>query len=144
MKKNKKRIAAYMTLEASFLIPLAFILFLIIIYFGFYLYDQCVVLQGCYLASLRGSQIWTLSDSDLERVVRDEAEKLLDKQIFTNSKNCQVQVNALSIEVRGESEIQMKLPNYDLYNKERLGTNKVSKIRRLNPVLFIRECKKVR
>lgn len=143
MKIKPKKISGYMTIEATFIIPATLVLFLIIIYFGFYLYDTCVVSDGCYLASLRGSQIWTLSESDLQKKIEDEAEKLLTKQVFLNSSSYQVSVTTGQIKVSSNSGIKMLLPNYDYYNKEQLEIDKVKQVKRLNPVFFIREYQKV-
>ncbi len=142
MKKTRK-ISAYMTLEASFIIPLTIFIFLIIIYFGFYLYDQCVVSQGCYLAALRGSQVQRLSDGDVKKVVEKEVKKLLEEQVFINNSDFQVHVDLGTIEVNGQSTIKLRLPNKSLYDKDTLETDKSKQIKRLNPVLFIRECQKV-
>ncbi len=51
------RIAGYMTVEASFVIPISVALILFIIYASFYLYNRCEMTQSCYTAAYRES-VW--------------------------------------------------------------------------------------
>ena len=56
-REKQHALNAYMTLEASFIIPFVFICFILIILYTFYLYNHMVVYQSCYLSALRGSQL---------------------------------------------------------------------------------------
>lgn len=132
-----------MTIEASFIIPLTLMLYFVIIYFGFYLYNQCITSQSCYIAALRGSQISRLSNSDLKRVVEEELSELLDKQVFVQTKDYKVTVNALEIEVNAQSSINLILQNQEFCDEEVLTTEKNRKIKKWNPALFIRECQRM-
>lgn len=46
---------AYMTLEASFIMPWVIFIFVFLIYISFYSYDKCVLFQDTYALCLRGS-----------------------------------------------------------------------------------------
>ena len=63
---NKSRCNAYITLEASFIVPLMTIIFVIIIYITFFEYNSCVIYQDSYIAALRGSQLREMSESEIE------------------------------------------------------------------------------
>lgn len=47
--------AAYLTVEAAFIVPMVLCLFVILIYCSFYLYDRCVFQQDAYILCLRES-----------------------------------------------------------------------------------------
>ena len=51
-----KNLKGYMTVEASFVMPLVFFLYLLIILCGFFLYNRCVMSQNDYLVAFRESR----------------------------------------------------------------------------------------
>ncbi len=54
-KEGRQWKGAYMTVEASLLMPMVLCLFVILIYVSFYLYDRCVFQQDAYILCLRES-----------------------------------------------------------------------------------------
>lgn len=46
---------AYFTVEASFLVPAVLVLFVLVIYLGFFLYDRCLYTQDAYIICFRES-----------------------------------------------------------------------------------------
>ncbi|MCM1264286.1 MAG: hypothetical protein NC313_16370 [Butyrivibrio sp.] len=54
-KINSISVNAYMTLEASFIMPWVIFIFVFLIYISFYSYDKCVLYQDSYALCLRGS-----------------------------------------------------------------------------------------
>ena len=66
MKIKKKKIKAYMTIEASFIVPVCTMIIILTIMFLFFLYNNCVVYQDCYIAALRGSQIMDASSAIIQ------------------------------------------------------------------------------
>lgn len=53
----------YMTVEASFLMPMVLFLYLLIILCGFFLYNRCIISQDNYLLAFRGSRFTEASDN---------------------------------------------------------------------------------
>ena len=51
-----KKLNAYMTVEAAYIMPLVLALHLLVLVSGFYVYDRCVVSQDLYLLAFRGSR----------------------------------------------------------------------------------------
>ncbi len=47
------RFRGYMTVEASFVVPIVICVFAAIIYFSNYMYDRCVLAQDCYVLAFR-------------------------------------------------------------------------------------------
>ena len=83
--KKEKNMTGYLSLEASFVVPLVFMLFILSIYFTFFLYNHLVVNQSCYIAALRGSRLKNSADKVVEAYTGDELCKLLDEQIYQYS-----------------------------------------------------------
>lgn len=52
---DKREIQAYMTIEASLLIPMVVCVIVVIIYTAFCLYDKCLIAQDSYILCLRES-----------------------------------------------------------------------------------------
>ncbi|MCM1262052.1 MAG: hypothetical protein NC313_04960 [Butyrivibrio sp.] len=54
-KINSISVNAYMTLEASFIMPWVILICVFLIYISFYSYDKCVLFQDSYTVCMRGS-----------------------------------------------------------------------------------------
>lgn len=134
----RKKINGYMTIEASFIIPFVFMLFVLIIYFSFYLYNQCVVYQDCYIAALRGSQIRNSSTSYVESITEKHIDSLLDNQIFEYCKDYEVNCTVFSVKTEASSDIGMNFNNLMPYNEKNLHTEKSASATRIDPVELIR------
>lgn len=51
-----KKWNGYLTVEASFVMPIVLFLYMLVILCGFYLYNRCVISQDNYLLAFRGSR----------------------------------------------------------------------------------------
>jgi hypothetical protein len=51
------KIGAYFTVEASYILPMVLMIFIIIIYLAFYLYDRCLFAQDSYILCYRESYV---------------------------------------------------------------------------------------
>lgn len=69
MDKTKKMYDAYMTLEASFIMPLAVFLIAALMYLSFYLYTVSFLNQAAYVSAFRGS----LCEPDSGRMKRQQS-----------------------------------------------------------------------
>lgn len=141
MDTNKNRKAdAYFTLEASYIIPIAIIVFMIIIYFTFYLYNHCVVSQSVYLAALRGQQLKNVSNSAVQGYINEQLDELLGEQVFQYQKQYSSSVSLLNITVKAESGIDNKLTGFGYYKEHRLQSKGEKTLVRFNPAEVIRIC----
>ncbi len=105
---KEKRYDAYFTVEASFIVPLAFLLLILLLQYGFFCYEKSISLQCCYLAALRASNEWGLSGDEAENYAIKEADKLLEERmLYPVEKEIYADVSLLGIEVAlvGDMEI---------------------------------------
>lgn len=109
MKQKRESYDAYLTIEASFIIPISFLLIILTLYFGFFCYEKSITLQSCYLASLRGTNEWELSGDQLKQYVERELYLLLEeKQLYSIEKGFDINTNIMGVEVLMEE--YMKVP----------------------------------
>ena len=75
-----KRVNGYMTVEASLLMPMVILLYLLIVMGGFFLYDRCVMSQDFYLLAFRGSSFTYGAENYGEVIYHDMEINTLDRQ----------------------------------------------------------------
>lgn len=138
---TEKKLPAYMTLEAALIMPFAIALNILVIYFSFFLYNQCTISQGCYLAALRGSHLKNSSDLQIQDKIEQELEKLLDEQIFTNKYDYQIDINVVKIKISAKSKIEILFQKLHHYKKDVLVAESNCEVNRLDAVSFIRKCR---
>lgn len=134
---NKVKIKAYITLEASYIVPLMVAIFALIIYITFFEYNACVVYQDCYIAALRGSQLREMTESEIEIKTKQYADELLENQLHQYEIKPLVNVNILSVSVGASNKTDLRIPSY-LSVQNSLESSKEASSSRLNPVLLIR------
>lgn len=139
MKKKKTMyLEGSMTIETALLMP--FILFLIwnLLFLSFFLYDQCVGLQGCYTTALR-TERWLGSDSE------KEAEAFAKyKDVITDIMACARETGDLNVtdkDVVVGTTINMDAPGSPLYDSSWEGSHKM-KADEWKPVKYIRNIRK--
>lgn len=144
MNKFKKRfkksinLPAYMTIEASLLMPGIIVLVGIIIYFSLFLYNHLVVYQSCSMAAIRGTQCKAMSDSAVKTFTEAQLQKLLERQIYDYTSESHVEVGGASINCRAATSIENRLISFGLYRERQLETERGASLIRLDPSTLIR------
>ena len=139
MKKKKKYYDGYLTIEASFIIPAVLMILLLLLYWGFYCYDKSVSVQCSYIAALRGSNQWELSDGQIEAYTLEQLEKLTGETLlYLKTEESYVDVGILEIKagVKGGMDILFSKLRGD--TMERWDTESEKKAYRLKPASYIR------
>lgn len=106
----KKRVYydAYLTVEATFIVPLAVMILLLLVYWGFFCYDKSVSVQCSYLAVLRASNEWELTAAESEQVALEELDKLTEETfLFVKKGDMSANADLMSIKagVSGKMDI---------------------------------------
>ena len=101
----KKRMCdAYMTIEASFIFPMSFLLIILLLYVGFFCYEKSISVQCCYLAALRGSNEWDLSGSRLEEYVDRTINQLVEEKNLVGTEQVyKIEANRSFVTVQADS-----------------------------------------
>lgn len=132
---KKKYYDAYFTVEASFIVPLAFLLIILLLHFGFFCYEKSISVQCSYLAALRGSNEWELSGDELEQYVSRTLDQLLEeKHLYQIEEAKKITSNVVSITVSVDEHIKVpfskargdNITGWDINSKKSAARNKPS------------------
>ena len=138
--KKRKYYDGYLTVEATFLFPVMFMILLLLIYWGFFCYDKSVSIQCCYLAALRGSNQWEMNDERTEAYALEQLESLTDETLlFMKKGDVYADVGLLEIKagIKGKMDILFSGLRGDSMNEWLTESEK--KAYRLKPASFIRK-----
>ena len=139
----KKWAAAYMTLEATLIVPFVLYLCIAMIYVGFYQYDRCLMRQDAYRAALFGSSIYRADNREVfnaayEKIARDSERKY----VGTDSEFSVFVQKDVVVTIKGE----ISMPFYLMAGLAGDSEWKIEEYGRstcLNPVFFIRSCRQI-
>ena len=96
-----RALEGYLTVEASLVIPVALIVIMLTIYFGFFCFDQCVSMQNAYLVCLRASNQWEAGGTEKEEMAKSEWNRLTES-LFISMNNKQLDIKASGRKVTAE------------------------------------------
>ena len=138
MDKTKKMYDAYMTLEASFIMPLAVFLIAALMYLSFYLYTVSFLNQAAYVSAFRGS----LCEPDSGRM-KATAEKLLEERVLpVRNLEMQVRASPLGVNVSLRAELSLPFPGVRLFTGAGWEIKAEKKALSRDAVAFIRLARK--
>ena len=138
--KKRSYYDGYMTVEASFIVPLAVMILLLLLYWGFFCYDKTVSIQCSYLAALRTSNQWGLTTAAAEQVALEELEQLTEERfLFIKKGDLLTKAGILNIEasVSGKMDILFSKIWGDDMTEWQLDSKKSAS--RLKPSSYIRK-----
>lgn len=139
----KREARGYLSIEASFLLPLITLVIWFLIMIGFFLYNASYLHQTAYVAAVRGAAMRREGRETVEQETEVQIKRLLeDKLVMIKSYDYQVKVNTSHVIVTIEAKIEYPIFSFI---SEKLGLWKMkakgSAIRD-NPVNLIRESRK--
>lgn len=138
--KKRKYYDGYMTVEASFIVPMAVMILVLLLYWGFFCYDKTVSIQCSYLAALRTSNQWDLTASEAERTALEELEQLTEERfLFIKKGELLANAGLLNIEtsVSGKIEILFSKIRGDDMTEWQMNSKKSAS--RQKPTSYIRK-----
>lgn len=140
----KKEKSAYITVEASLVIPLILGGIIFVLYIGFYLYNFATVKQVAYIAALRGSQTKDVSSAEIENYVEKQVDELLLGQILAKENiKKEVEVFAGSIKVKIYTSVKFPFAVLLPFADNFLEIQGESWVNRTEPIEIIRGIRKI-
>lgn len=121
----KKEVSAYMTVEATLIVPFVMYISIFLLYLGFFQYDRCLLRQDAYRAALYGSSIYRTDNGEVYNAAFDRAKQLTEGKYI--GADC-------SITVKVQNQVEVTLTG----NSVESGSSKC-----INPVFFIRSCRQL-
>lgn len=110
LKRRRKTIGkeqwtdAYFTVEASLLIPTVLVIFVLLIYLSFYLYDRCLIVQDAYILCFRSSILKEEQDKP-QAVLAGKERQYGTKYFAVKNSTGNAAMNGKWVEMQGELEI---------------------------------------
>lgn len=136
---KKKQYDAYFTVEASFIIPISFLLIILILQYGVFCYEKSISIQCCYLAALRASNEWNLSGNEIENCAIEEMNQLLnERNIYPLEKEITAKVTLTGIEVAISGSMEVLFSTIRKDSVESLETDAKKLAGRIVPSKYIR------
>lgn len=121
----KKEVGAYMTVEATLIVPFVMYISIFLLYLGFFQYDRCLIRQDAYRAALYGSSIYRGDNGKVYNVAFDRAEQITEEKYI--GADC-------SVTVKVQNQVEVTL----------VGSSAESMSSKcINPVFFIRSCRQL-
>ena len=100
-----RNVKGYMTIEASFVIPMVICIFMLIIYFSNYLYTSCILCQDSYILAFRAAGKITEGQSP-ENYVDENKDIVSGKKYFGSTKpEIKASVSGKKVIVSGKSDV---------------------------------------
>lgn len=128
---------ASMTVEASFLLPLIFFLILNILYLSFFIYDQCILMQGCYVTALRMERL-ECGEGEKQRIADEKFSRSTVKRLA--SANVEKQIEITDTQVKVSAAVSMRAPGISFFQSFWQGRQEQT-ADSWYPKRFIRRCR---
>lgn len=135
---RKKKIRAFLTVEASLIMPILIILSLVISIYCFYLYNCSVIYQACYISALRGTQMINASTGEIKSNVEKHLDQLLENQIYEYIDNSKVNVGIFQIETEAGTQINNIFSKFDVFEEIEMSGSCEADAKISYPVKLIR------
>ena len=140
----KKEEQAYMTVEASLVLPTIIGGIIFILYLGIFLYNYCTINQTAYIAALRGSQIKNVSTDEIDNYVKKQIDELLFQNILAREEvKKEVRTSIGKVTVKMSTDVN--IPFTDLLSAKihiwEIKTEGYAN--RVNPIEIIRGVRKI-
>lgn len=108
----------YMTLEASFIMPITVILITALMYLSFYLYTIAFLNQAAYIAAFRAS-LCDEGNAEAEAAAARELDKLLKESVLPiKGLEKQINVSAVSVGVSLQANLALPAPGLQLISQK--------------------------
>lgn len=131
---------AYLTVEASYLIPMVIFLIVLIIYFSFYCFDRSVSIQNGYIAALRASNQWESSEGQKKDFAYKEWKSLTENLfIMLKNKEFVVNVSGNTIETKCQGYVENLFADGSEIGIHRLDIFTTSSAKTIYPAEVIRK-----
>lgn len=147
MKWNQWQTPAYMTVEASLIMPMVLCIYTVLIYTGYFLYNRCVATQDAYVLCYRESihkddALWTYPDGSVAR--EEEAEQVGDKYLATKEWSSEISTDGATIHYSGEGSVTPPLFGESVIMPKNIWTFQYGmRARHTDPPLNIRKVRRV-
>lgn len=140
----KEEKSAYMTVEASLIVPMILGGIVFVLYMGFYLYNFATMKQTAYIAALRGSQMKKVSSEEIETYVEKQVDEMLFGQLLAKQNiKKDVKVSMGNINVKIYTDVKIPFAGDLSFKETGWKIEAESRVNKINPIEIIRGVRKI-
>ena len=133
----------YMTLEASFIMPITVILITALMYLSFYLYTVAFLNQAAYIAAFRAS-LCDEGNAEAEAAAARELDKLLKESVLPiKGLEKQINVSAVSVGVSLQANLALPAPGLQLISQKEWDITAEKKVLIRDAASFSRAARRI-
>lgn len=145
-KQRKRYLSAYMTVEAAFVFPMVLGIVFLLIYLWFFQYDRCLVELDAGILALRGAVLQADDTASITAGLEEEQRKITwDKYICWEQGEMNILWKHGKVAVQGKGACRFPGRGLQTSVDDESWTINVScENTRLNPVAFLRGCRKLK
>lgn len=133
----------YMTLEASFIMPVTVILITALMYLSFYLYTTAFLNQAAYIAAFRAS-LCDEGNAKAEDTAEKELDKLLKESILPiRNLEKKISVSAVSVSVSLQADLALPAPGLQLVSEKEWDITAKKRVLVRDAAAFIRAARRI-
>lgn len=133
-REKEKWTEAYFTVEATLIIPMVLVIFVLLIYLSFYLYDRCLIAQDAYILCFRSSILKEEPDK-AQAVLAGKQRQYGSKYFAIKNNTSSAAENGKWIEMSGEMKIFPSVfQNHFLMPSKQWQINFKAKAKETDPV----------
>ena len=133
----------YMTLEASFIMPITVILITALMYLSFYLYTVAFLNKAAYIAAFRAS-LCDEGNAEAEAAAARELDKLLKESVLPiKGLEKQINVSAVSVGVSLQANLALPAPGLQLISQKEWDITAEKKVLIRDAAAFIRAARRI-
>lgn len=131
-------LAGSVTVEASFLLPLIVYLIWNCVFLSFFVYDQCIVMQGSYCSALRAERL-AADDSEKRAMLEEKYRRMVENRKVMCRISSEKELSDQRILI--DTRINMQAPGGQFFYSS-WGSGQRQTVETFEPVSFIRMCRK--
>lgn len=139
-----KKIDAYLTVEASVVLPIVIAVILFTIYILFFQYDRCLMEQNSGQLALRGCTMQYADGEELVRRLTTQSQEKDNRFLAWNMEKAQIVFKKNRVSVKCSGELIFPFGSLVFRNGEKIWCSECTyENDRVLPVQFIRNCRKI-
>lgn len=139
-----KKIDAYLTVEASLVLPIVIMVILLIIYLLFFQYDRCLMEQNTGILALRGCTDQFAEGKELVAKLVIQSQKSDNRYLAWNMEDAQITLKGNSVSVKRSGTLIFPFQRLMFWNGDGNWTSECTyENKRVWPVQFVRNCRKI-
>lgn len=139
-----RKLDAYLTVEASMVLPVVIAVILLTIYMLFFQYDRCLMEQNAGKLALRGCTIQLADGQELIRQLTVQSQEKDNRFLAWNMEKPQIALKRNRVSVKYSGGIAFPFQGLAFWGGERTWQSECTyENSQVQPVQFIRNCKKI-